>query len=139
VIAIAAGILHGIGYGVNSRAALITRGANEIARLGEAMNCHRETFWGLAGVGDLIVTATSELSRNFRFGFLVGKGKSIPEALDEIAMVVEGVETVKSTVDLSRNHGVDAPIVNKVYEILFQEKSPQDAVQELMIRDLKSE
>ncbi|MBN2143201.1 MAG: NAD(P)-dependent glycerol-3-phosphate dehydrogenase [Candidatus Aureabacteria bacterium] len=139
IIAIASGICDGIGYGVNTRAALITRGNAEIMRLGKAMGAKSDTFMGLAGIGDLMLTAMSDLSRNYRLGFMIGTGKKMEDALNEIGMVVEGVETVKSTKQLAKQYGIEMPIVDKVFQTLFEDLSPHHAVIELMTRDLKSE
>ncbi|EKD27878.1 MAG: Glycerol-3-phosphate dehydrogenase [uncultured bacterium] len=139
VIAIASGISHGIGYGVNTAAALITRGNKEIIRLGLALGAEETTFYGLAGIGDLILTATSELSRNFSFGLLLGQGFSFNEAKSKISTVIEGIETVKSTWALSKTYRVEMPIIEKVYKVLFEGVPPKEAVNQLMLRELKSE
>ena len=139
VIALCSGISDGIGYGDNTRAALMTRGIAEIKRLGVAMGAKEETFAGLSGIGDLIVTCTSMHSRNHRAGILLGEGKSLEEALSEVHMVVEGVNTAKTAYNLSKKYGVSMPIVEKAYEVLFDEKNPKLAVCELMLRDAKPE
>ncbi len=139
VIAICAGITDGLGFGDNTKAALMTRGIAEIARLGVAMGAKPETFAGLSGIGDLIVTCTSMHSRNRRAGILIGKGKSCQEAVAEVKMVVEGVPTTKSGYYLAKEYGVDMPITAQAYEILFNGKKPKDAVMELMMRDKKHE
>jgi glycerol-3-phosphate dehydrogenase (NAD(P)+) len=139
VVALAAGIADGLGYGDNSKAALITRGIAEIARLGAAMGCNTETFYGLSGIGDLIVTCASMHSRNRRAGILIGQGKSMQEAMDEVKMVVEGVYSAKAGLALARQYGVEAPIIEQVNEILFAGKDPAVAVRELMCRDKKAE
>lgn len=139
VIALCAGISDGLGYGDNTKAALMTRGIAEIARLGTKMGAKPETFSGLSGIGDLIVTCTSMHSRNRRAGILLGKGKSLSETLDEVHMVVEGVNTAKSALALSEKYGVLMPIVKEANEILFGEKSASQAVLDLMTRDKKSE
>lgn len=139
VIAIASGIARGIGYGVNTSAALITRGNAEIVRLGIALGANVETFFGLAGIGDLMLTALSDQSRNFSFGKLLGQGLSFNEAKNSIKTVIEGIDTVKSAKSLAKKQGVEMPIVETVYRVLFEKLSPLDAVKELMSRDLKSE
>lgn len=139
VIALAAGIADGMGYGDNTKAALITRGIAEIARLGVKMGGAIESFTGLTGIGDLIVTCASVHSRNRKAGYLMGQGKSMQEAMDEVQMVVEGVYSTKAAVKLGEKYGVPLPIINKVNEILFQGKDPKEAVNELMLRDSKAE
>ncbi len=139
VIALAAGIADGMGYGDNTKAALITRGIAEIARLGVAMGGAIETFSGLAGIGDLIVTCASVHSRNRKAGYLMGQGKSMKEAMDEVQMVVEGVYSAKAGKKLGEKYGVALPIIDKVNEILFEGKDPKEAVNELMLRDSKAE
>ncbi len=139
VIALAAGIADGMGYGDNTKAALITRGIAEIARLGVKMGGAIESFTGLTGIGDLIVTCASVHSRNRKAGYLMGQGKSMQEAMDEVQMVVEGVYSTKAAVKLGKKYGVSLPIINKVNEILFEGKDPKEAVNELMLRDNKSE
>lgn len=135
VIALAAGIADGLGYGDNTKAALITRGIAEISRLGVKMGGHFQSFYGLSGIGDLIVTCASMHSRNRRAGILIGKGKSMHEAMDEVKMVVEGVYSAKAAKALSLKHGVEMPIVNEVNAVLFEKKSPKTAVDSLMLRD----
>lgn len=135
VIALAAGVADGMGYGDNTKAALITRGIAEIARLGVKMGGSIESFTGLTGIGDLIVTCASVHSRNRKAGYLMGQGKSMQEAMDEVNMVVEGVYSTKAAVRLGRKYEVSMPIVNKVNEVLFEGKDPKEAVKELMIRD----
>ncbi len=139
VIALAAGIADGMGYGDNTKAALITRGIAEISRLGVAMGGAIESFSGLTGIGDLIVTCASVHSRNRKAGYLMGQGMSMQEAMDEVKMVVEGVYSTKAAVKLGEKYGVSLPIVNKVNEILFEGKDPKEAVNELMLRDSKAE
>ena len=139
VIALAAGIADGMGYGDNTKAALITRGIAEIARLGVKMGGAVETFSGLTGIGDLIVTCASVHSRNRKAGYLMGQGKSMQEAMDEVQMVVEGVYSAKAAVKLGEKYGVSLPIINKVSEVLFDGKDPKEAVNELMLRDNKAE
>ncbi|UFS72193.1 NAD(P)H-dependent glycerol-3-phosphate dehydrogenase [Geomonas sp. RF6] len=139
VIAIAAGISDGLGFGYNTRAALITRGLAEIARLGIAMGAQPATFAGLAGMGDLVLTCTGDLSRNRTVGVQLGQGRTLSEILGEMRMVAEGVKTTESTYNLSKKLGVDMPITHKMYEILYEDKPARDAVIELMTRDLKAE
>ena len=139
VIALCAGISDGIGYGDNTRAALITRGIAEIARLGVAMGAKAETFAGLSGIGDLIVTCTSMHSRNHRAGILLGQGYSLSETLEKVHMVVEGVNTAKAAYALSQKYGVSMPITEQTYKILFENKPPKEAVKSLMSRGLKAE
>ncbi|MCR4718464.1 MAG: NAD(P)H-dependent glycerol-3-phosphate dehydrogenase [Firmicutes bacterium] len=139
VIALCSGISDGIGYGDNTRAALITRGIAEISRLGRAMGAKEETFAGLSGIGDLIVTCTSIHSRNHRAGILLGKGRTLSETLSEVQMVVEGVNTARAAYELSKKYNVSMPITEQAYKILFENKNAKDAVRELMNRDLKPE
>lgn len=139
VIALAAGIADGLGYGDNTKAALITRGIAEIARLGVKMGGKIETFTGLTGIGDLIVTCASVHSRNRKAGYLIGQGKSMEEAMDEVKMVVEGVYSAKAAAKLAKKYGVSMPIVDQVNAVLFESKNPAEAVDELMLRELKSE
>lgn len=139
VIALCAGICDGVGYGDNSRAALITRGLAEITRLGVKMGAKPETFSGLSGVGDLIVTCTSMHSRNHRAGILLGKGYSLKETLDEIQMVVEGVNTIGAAYNLSKKYDVLMPITSESYKILFEGKDPKHAVIDLMTRSKTAE
>lgn len=139
VIALAAGIADGLGYGDNTMAALITRGIAEISRLGIAMGCHRETFAGLSGIGDLIVTCVSKHSRNRRAGILIGKGERYEDAMKEVGQVVEGVYAAKAAKALGEKYKVELPIVKEVNAILFEGKEPKDAVSELMLRDRRSE
>ena len=139
VIALAAGMADGMGYGDNTKAALITRGIAEITRLGVKMGGKPETFSGLTGIGDLIVTCASVHSRNRKAGYLIGQGKTMQEAMDEVKMVVEGVYSAKAALKLGKEHGVSMPIVEKVNEILFEGKSAKEAVTELMLRDNRSE
>lgn len=138
-IAIAAGIIDGLGFGDNTKAALVTRGLAEISRLGSAMGARPETFAGLAGVGDLVVTCLSRHSRNRRLGELVGGGKSLDEALAEMVMVAEGVRTTRAAVALGRRHGVELPIIETVHAVLFDGQDPQEAVAALMTRPLRGE
>lgn len=135
VVALAAGIADGLGYGDNTKAALITRGIAEISRLGMAMGGKYETFCGLTGMGDLIVTCASKHSRNRRAGFLIGQGYSYQEAMDEVKMVVEGVYSAKAAMALGRKYGVSLPIIEKVNAVLFEDMPAAEAVKELMLRD----
>ncbi len=139
VIALCAGILDGVGFGDNTKAALMTRGLTEIARLGEKMGANRDTFWGLSGVGDLIVTCTSMHSRNRRAGILIGKGKTASEAIEEVHMVVEGIVNCRAAYELSKKYNVDMPIVNEAYNVLYNNKDPKKAVTDLMVREKKEE
>lgn len=139
IIALAAGICDGVGYGDNTKAALMTRGMKEISRVGIALGGKAETFFGLTGMGDLIVTCTSMHSRNRRAGILIGKGASLNEALDEVGMVVEGVKACKAFHELNREIGVSMPITDALYSVLFEGRDPREAVQELMLREKKNE
>lgn len=139
VLAIGAGISDGLGFGANSRVALITRGLAEMSRLGLALGAEPETFMGLAGMGDLVLTCTDDLSRNRRMGLALAAGKSIEEAATEIGQVVEGVRAAKAVYQVAQNLQVDMPIVQQIYAVLYEAKSPHDAVAELMGRSLTSE
>lgn len=139
VIALAAGIADGLGYGDNTKAALITRGIREIAQLGVAMGGHPDTFNGITGVGDLIVTCASKHSRNRKAGYLIGQGLTMQEAMDEVHMVVEGVYSTKAAYELGKKYGVDLPIINEVYSVLFENKNAAESVKELMLRNNKTE
>ncbi len=139
IIAIAAGICRGIEFGDNAVALLITRGMAEITRLGIAMGCAKETFYGLAGIGDLIVTATSVHSRNNRCGELIGRGKSYEEALREIGMVVEGYHALRAAVELMEKYSVEMPITKGVYDVMVGGKSPYSVIRALMTREMKNE
>ncbi len=139
IMALAAGIARGLGLGDNAKAALITRGLAEITRLGKAMGCREQTFTGLAGVGDLIVTATSVHSRNNRCGELIGKGMKPDDAIREIGMVVEGINALPAAMALARKYQVSMPIVEAVNAVVNGEKNPRDAVTEMMNRKRKSE
>ncbi len=139
VVALAAGMADGLGYGDNTKAALITRGIAEIARLGISMGGRIETFYGLTGIGDLIVTCASMHSRNRRAGILIGKGVSMEEAMAEVKMVVEGVYSAKAGYGLAQKYHVNMPIIEQVNKILFEGKPAKDAVGELMLRDKKVE
>lgn len=139
VVALAAGIADGLGYGDNTKAALITRGITEIARLGMAMGGKFETFCGLSGIGDLIVTCASMHSRNRRAGILIGQGKTMDEAMKEVKMVVEGVYSAKAALGLSQKYGVQIPIIEQVNQVLFDNKPASEALMDLMTRDKKIE
>lgn len=139
IIAVAAGICDGLGFGTNTRAALITRGLAEIIRLGVAMGANPLTFAGLGGLGDLVLTCTGELSRNRTVGLWLGKGKGLSEILTEMHMVAEGVKTTKSAYFLAKRHTVEMPITEQVYQVLYENRSPLDAVKELLSRDVKKE
>lgn len=139
VIALAAGIADGLGYGDNTKAALITRGIAEITRLGIKMGGKPETFAGLAGIGDLIVTCASQHSRNRRAGVLIGQGYSAEDAMKEVNMVVEGVYSARAALALARKYGESMPIVEQINEVLFNHKNPEVAVKELMVRDCRPE
>lgn len=134
VIALAAGTADGLGYGDNTKAALITRGIAEITRLGMKMGGKAESFAGLTGIGDLIVTCASVHSRNRRAGYLIGQGRTMQEAMDEVKMVVEGVHSAKAALKLSEKYEVSMPIVEAVNQVLFEDKKAADAVRELMLR-----
>ncbi len=139
VVALAAGIADGLGYGDNTKAALITRGIAELARLGISLGGRIETFYGLTGIGDLIVTCASMHSRNRRAGILIGKGATMEEAMKEVKMVVEGVYSAKAGYALSQKYHVSMPIIEQVNKVLFEGKSASEAVGELMLRDKKVE
>lgn len=139
VIAFAAGVIDGLGYGDNTKAALMTRGMKEISRIGIALGGKEETFYGLTGMGDLIVTCTSMHSRNRRAGIMIGEGKSLDEALEAVGMVVEGVKACKAFYELKEKIGVEMPITDALYKALFMSKNPREAITELMVRDKKSE
>ena len=139
VIALAAGTADGLGCGDNTKAALITRGIAEITRLGTVMGGKPETFSGLTGIGDLIVTCASMHSRNRRAGILIGKGYTMDEAMKEVQMVVEGVFSAKAALELSKKYNIEMPIVEQVNKILFEDKPAAEAVKELMLRDKKIE
>lgn len=139
VIALSAGIADGLGYGDNTKAALITRGIKEISELGEKMGGCKQTFYGLSGIGDLIVTCASMHSRNRRAGILIGKGYSLEEACNEVNMVVEGVYSAKAAKSLAEKYGVEMPIVSEVNAVLFDNKSAKEAVDNLMLRQRISE
>ena len=139
VIALAAGIADGLNYGDNTKAALITRGIKEISLLGVAMGGEQSTFYGLTGLGDLIVTCASMHSRNRRAGILLGQGKTLDEAIKEVNMVVEGVYSAKSALMAAKKYNVEIPIIEQVNAVLFENKNAAEAVNELMIRDKKLE
>jgi glycerol-3-phosphate dehydrogenase (NAD(P)+) len=139
VVAIAAGISDGLGFGHNTRAALITRGLAEMTRLGLAMGAHSSTFAGLAGMGDLVLTCTGDLSRNRSVGIKLGSGMKLADILAEMRMVAEGVKTTESAFNLARRLGVDMPITEKLFQVLYHDKPAREAVIELMTRDLKAE
>lgn len=139
VIAIAAGISDGLELGLNARAALITRGLPEMKRLGDKMGANPHTFAGLTGVGDLLLTCTGALSRNYTVGTQLGKGKTLDDILKEMKMVAEGVKTTRSVFNLSKKLGIELPICNEVYKILFENQPPENAIPQLMTRELKHE
>jgi glycerol-3-phosphate dehydrogenase (NAD(P)+) len=139
VLAIASGIIDGLGYGDNTKAALITRGLAEIVRLGVACGAHPWTFSGLSGLGDLFVTCNSKHSRNRLVGELIGKGKTLLEITSSMKMVAEGVATTISAIELGKRHNVELPITQQVYRILFENLSPKEAINELMTRESKHE
>ncbi|MGM0378224.1 MAG: NAD(P)H-dependent glycerol-3-phosphate dehydrogenase [Bacillota bacterium] len=139
IIAIGAGISDGLGYGDNAKAALMTRGINEIANLGVNLGAKLDTFKGLSGIGDLIVTCTSNHSRNRRCGILLGKGKTLQEAIEEVGMVVEGAYTIKAAYQLAQKHDVYMPITNELYKVLYKQKSPKESVSNLMLKRKKHE
>ena len=139
VIALAAGVIDGLGFGDNTEAALMTRGISEITRLGEAMGGHKRTFYGLSGMGDLIVTCASKHSRNRRAGVLIGKGYTLDEAIQEVNMVVEGAVSAKAAYALTQKYNVDAPIIEAVNKVLFEGMEPLDAMKNLMKRRLTNE
>jgi glycerol-3-phosphate dehydrogenase (NAD(P)+) len=139
VMAIAAGISDGLGLGANARAALITRGLAEMTRLGVAMGAKEKTFWGLSGLGDLVLTCTGTLSRNHTVGFRLGRGEELESILSGMTMVAEGVATSESALQLSRKFEIEMPIVEQIHSVLYKGKDPLDAVKELMTRSLKAE
>ncbi|RJP72443.1 MAG: NAD(P)H-dependent glycerol-3-phosphate dehydrogenase [Ignavibacteriales bacterium] len=139
VIAIGAGIIDGAKFGDNTKAAIMTRGITEITRLGVAMGARSETFWGLSGMGDLIVTCMSKHSRNRFVGEKIGEGKTLKQILKVMNMVAEGIDTCKSVKLLAEKNEVDTPIVNEVYKVLFEDKDPVQATTDLMTREMKSE
>ena len=139
IIAFCAGIAAGLGYGDNTFAALITRGLTEISRLGTVMGGEKETFYGLSGIGDLIVTCLSEHSRNRKAGKLIGQGKTIEETRKEVGMTIESIENIEVAKELSEKYNISMPIVDAVYDVLYNNLEPKDAVQMLMLRDKKME
>ncbi len=139
VIALAAGVADGLGFGHNTRAALITRGLAEMTRLGLKLGGQADTFAGLAGMGDLVLTCTGDLSRNRTVGIELGRGRKLDEILDGMQMIAEGVKTTLSAYQLASKQGVEVPIIEQMYEILYCHKEPQKAVNDLMLRDLKAE
>ncbi len=139
VIAVAAGVSDGLGYNHNARAALITRGLVEIARLGVAKGAQETTFYGLAGMGELVLTCTGDLSRNRSVGIELGRGRSLNDILNHMRMVAEGVKTTESAYQLARKLGVSMPITEQMYQILYADKDPRDAVNALMQRELRAE
>jgi len=138
-IAIAAGIIDGLGFGDNTKAALVTRGLSEISRLGVEMGARPDTFSGLAGVGDLVVTCLSRHSRNRSVGEAIGKGQTLDEVLAGMSMVAEGVRTTRAAVELGRRHGVELPIIEMVQQVLFEQRDPREALGQLMTRPLRHE
>jgi glycerol-3-phosphate dehydrogenase (NAD(P)+) len=139
VVAIAAGMLDGLGLGLNTRAALMTRGMTEIRRLGLQLGANPRTFTGLAGFGDLVLTCTGNLSRNYTVGIQLGRGKKLQDILSEMHMVAEGVKNAKSVYNLSRKLGVEMPICHAIYRILYEDLAPKEAVYHLMTRTLRQE
>ena len=139
IIALASGMSQGMGFGDNATAAIVTRGLAEIVRLGKAMGCDPETFYGLTGIGDIVVTATSKHSRNHNAGYLLGQGKSLDEAKKEIGMVIEGINALVAAKELSEKYNVEMPIVNGVYDIIYMGVDPKTAVSKLFARSTKAE
>jgi glycerol-3-phosphate dehydrogenase (NAD(P)+) len=139
VVAIAAGVLDGLGFGTNAKAALLTRGLVEIVRLGVASGARRETFYGLSGLGDLTTTCVSQYSRNRWLGEEIGRGKKLKDILNETDMVIEGVATAKAAYDLAKKRGVEMPIATEIYRVLYEGKDPRKALNELMTRSAKPE
>lgn len=139
IIAFCAGVAAGIGLGDNSFAALITRGLSELARLGVELGGEPETFYGLSGLGDLIVTCLSEHSRNRKAGKLIGQGKTLEEAKKEVGMVIESIDNIEVAYELCKMHHIDMPIVETVYQVIYENLKPEEAVKKLMTRDKKSE
>jgi glycerol-3-phosphate dehydrogenase (NAD(P)+) len=139
VMAVAAGISDGLGLGYNTRAAVITRGVTEIQRLGRRLGADPATFMGLAGIGDLVLTCTGTLSRNWTVGHKMGQGMKLDAILSDMRTVAEGVKTTKSVYNMSRKLGVEMPIVEQVYRMLYEDLSPKEALRILMSRDLKHE
>lgn len=139
IVAIAAGICDGLQFGTNARAALITRGLAEMTRLGCTLGAEKQTFYGLSGLGDLVLTCTGDLSRNRTVGIKLGEGKKLGEILNEMSMVAEGVKTTKSVYGLARKMGVEMPILEQVYDILYKDKDCRTAVSDLLNRELREE
>ena len=139
IMALACGMSEGMGYGDNAKAALITRGLTEMTRLGEAMGCKKETFYGLTGIGDIVVTATSQFSRNHNAGVLLGQGKSLEETLNQIGMVVEGLNALMAAKELKDRYKVEMPIVEFVHSVIYGGMDPKEAVSKLLSRRLTSE
>jgi glycerol-3-phosphate dehydrogenase (NAD(P)+) len=139
VIAIAAGVLEGLGLGSNTNAALVTRGLHEMTKLGIALGGKLETFAGLAGMGDLVLTCTGALSRNRSVGVALGRGKQLEEILSETRLVAEGVKTSKSAKELAEQHDIDMPIIGEMHRVLYENEPPLAAIQRLMSRSLKAE
>ena len=139
IIAFCAGVAAGIGLGDNTFAALLTRGLNELTKLGVILGGEKETFYGLSGLGDLIVTCLSEHSRNRRAGKLIGQGKTLEEAKKEVGMVIESIENIEVAYELCKIHKIEMPIVETVYQVIYENLLPEDAVKKLMTRDKKSE
>lgn len=139
VLAIATGIADGLGFGANTRAALVTRGLVEMIPLGDVMGGRRETFMGLAGLGDLVLTCTDNQSRNRRLGIMLGEGKTLEQGLANIDQVVEGVQTTREVHELAQSHGIEMPIVDQVYRVLYENCTPKDAVHALLEREQKEE
>jgi glycerol-3-phosphate dehydrogenase (NAD(P)+) len=139
VMAIASGISDGLGLGSNARAALITRGLAEMTRLGVAMGARENTFWGLSGLGDLVLTCTDKLSRNHTVGYRLGTGERLKDILSGMIMVAEGIATAQAAHELSRRYNVEMPIVEQVYKVIYEGRDPMSAVRELMTRSLKAE
>lgn len=139
IIAFCAGVAAGIGLGDNTFAALITRGLTELTRLGVELGGERETFYGLSGLGDLIVTCLSEHSRNRKAGKLIGQGKTLEETKKEVGMVIESIDNIEVAYELCKIHHIDMPIVETVYQVIYENLNPQEAVKKLMTRDKKSE
>lgn len=139
IIAFCSGVAAGIGLGDNTFAALITRGLGEIARLGIDLGGRKETFYGLSGLGDLIVTCLSEHSRNRKAGYLIGQGKSLEETKKEVGMVIESIDNIDVAYELGKLHNIEMPIVETVYRVLYESLDPQEAVKDLMTRDKKME
>jgi glycerol-3-phosphate dehydrogenase (NAD(P)+) len=139
VIAIAAGVLEGLGLGSNTNAALVTRGLHEMTKLGIALGGKLETFAGLAGMGDLVLTCTGSLSRNRSVGVALGRGKQLQEILSETRLIAEGVKTARSAKELSAQHEIDMPIIGEMHRVLYENESPRTAIQRLMSRSLKAE